>query len=61
LADRARTYAELAPQGGSGLQISAADKERLERISHVFSDLATSLDMTLSTSALRHVSEIKSG
>jgi hypothetical protein len=61
LADRAKTYAKLAPEGGARLQISAADQDRLERISHVFSDLATSLDMTSSTSALRHVPEIKFG
>jgi hypothetical protein len=61
LADRAKTYAKVAPEGGSRLQISAADQDRLERISHVFSDLATSLDMTSSTSALRHVPEIKFG
>ena len=60
LADRAKTYAKLALEGNSSLQVSAVELERLERISHVFSDLATSLDMALSTSALRRVREIKS-
>ena len=40
LADRAKTYASLAPEGKSSLQVSATDTARLERISEVFSDLA---------------------
>ena len=59
LADRAKTYASLAPEGKSSLQVSAADMARLEKISKVFNDLAMALDMTLSTSALRPVSALK--
>ena len=61
LADRAKTYASLAPEGKSSLQVSAADMARLEKISQVFNDLAMALDMTLSTSALRPVSALKPG
>ena len=61
LADRARTYARLASQGESSLQVSAAEMEKLERIAQVFGELVIALDMTLSTSALRHVPAFKSG
>jgi hypothetical protein len=60
IADRAKTYAKLAPQGGSGLELAQADVGTLNRMAQVFGELATSLDMTLSTTALRHVSELKS-
>jgi hypothetical protein len=59
LADRAKTYASLGAEGKSGLQASAADMARLEKISQVFNDLATALDMSLSTSALRQVPALK--
>jgi hypothetical protein len=60
LADRARTYARLAPEGESSLQVSAAEMEKLKRISQVFGELVIALDMTLSTSALRRVPAFKS-
>ncbi|HMM87568.1 carboxypeptidase-like regulatory domain-containing protein [Bradyrhizobium sp.] len=59
LADRAKTYARLAPEGKSSLQVSTADTARLEKISQVFSDLVIALDMTSSTTALRHVPALK--
>jgi len=59
LADRAKTYASLGAEGKSGLQASAADMARLEKISQVFNDLAMALDMSLSTSALRQVPALK--
>jgi hypothetical protein len=59
LADRAKTYASLGAEGKSSLQASAADMARLGTISQVFNDLATALDMTLSTSALRQVPALK--
>jgi hypothetical protein len=59
LADRAKTYAGLDAEGKAGLQASAADMARLEKISQVFNDLATALDMSLSTSALRQVPALK--
>ena len=59
LADRAKTYASLGAEGKSGLRASAADMARLEKISQVFNDLATALDMSLSTSALRQVPALK--
>jgi hypothetical protein len=60
LADRAKTYASLGAEGKSSLQASTADMARLDRISQVFNDLAMALDMTLSTSTLRHVPALKS-
>src|SRR5205085_4601907 len=61
VADRARTYTELAHKGGSGLEIAPADLARLERIASAFSQLAMSLDMTQSTTAIRRVQQLKSG
>ncbi|WP_065755623.1 carboxypeptidase-like regulatory domain-containing protein [Bradyrhizobium paxllaeri] len=60
LADRARTYAKLAAEGESSLQVSADDIEKLKRISQVFGELVIALDMTLSTTALRNVPAFKS-
>jgi hypothetical protein len=59
LAERAKTYASLGAEGKSSLQASTADTARLGKISEVFNDLAMALDMTLSTSALRHVPALK--
>lgn len=61
VADRAKTYTELAHNSQSGLQMAQADLANLERIAKVFSQLVTSLDMTQSTTALRRVPQIKSG
>ncbi|KRR20851.1 hypothetical protein CQ14_26515 [Bradyrhizobium lablabi] len=61
LADRAKTYARLASQGEASLKVPAAEMEKLERIAQVFGELVIALDMTLSTSALRHVPAFKSG
>lgn len=60
LADRAKTYARLAPESESSLQVSAAEMEKLKRISQAFGELVIALDMTLSTSALRHIPPFKS-
>jgi hypothetical protein len=59
LADRAKTYARLAPQGRSDLHVEGPDQEKLQQIAQVFSELTTSLDMTQSTSALRRVPQLK--
>ena len=60
LADRARTYAKLAPQGKSDLHVNASDQELLQHLAQVFGELTTCLDMTQSTSALRNVPQLKS-
>jgi hypothetical protein len=59
LADRAKTYATLAPQGRSDLHVNEIDQKLLLQIAQVFGELATSLDMTHSISALRHMPQLK--
>jgi hypothetical protein len=49
----------LATKGRSGLELGGADQEKLEQIARVFGELTTSLDMTLSISALRDVAAVK--
>jgi hypothetical protein len=58
MADRAKTYARLVSKGGTDLQVEGADQHKLEQIAQVFGELADSLDMTHSTSALRQVPRI---
>jgi hypothetical protein len=58
LADRAKTYARLVSKGRSDLRAEGGEREKLEQLATVFDELAASLDMAHSFSAIRRVERV---